>query len=106
MDWSYEFHKGPIPKGLCVCHRCDNPPCVNPDHLFVGTNLDNTKDRNQKKRHSFGEHHASAKLTEKQVLDIRSRPISWGSNSLIAKEFNVDRSVISNIRRGKTWKHL
>ena len=67
---SYEQHIGPIPEGMLVCHTCDTPSCINPEHLFVGTAKDNTQDAIRKKRAVIGEANARAKLTEAQVLDI------------------------------------
>lgn len=61
---------GPIPDGMLVCHRCDNPPCINPEHLFLGTNEDNLRDCREKKRNNFGARNGSAKLTDGQVVEI------------------------------------
>lgn len=111
--FSWELCNGVIPKGkgyhgICVCHKCDNPLCVNPKHLFLGTNKDNMLDRNSKKRHAVlkGIDNPKAKLTEFQVLDIRSRPIYHGSQPVLAKEFGVVQSVISSIITRKTWRHI
>lgn len=70
---SYELHVGPIPIGLCVRHKCDNAPCVNPDHLEVGTRADNNRDRDERGRHVKleGEAHGMCKLTDLQVAEIR-----------------------------------
>lgn len=106
--FSYELHNGAIPKGLCVCHRCDVRDCVNPEHLFLGTHLDNAKDRDHKGRCSrlSGESNAIAKLTDKQVMEIRSRPIFRGSGRALAKEFCVSPGIISEIISRKRWKHI
>lgn len=61
---SWVFERGPIPKGLFVCHHCDNPPCVNPEHLFLGTSADNTRDRDRKGRQARGERHGSRTMPE------------------------------------------
>ena len=96
---------GPIPEGLCVLHRCDNPTCVNPNHLFLGTRGQNNADRAAKKRNAdiSGEKHPSAKLTEKQVLAIRedTRP-----HRVLADIYGVDASSISNIKRRRNWAHI
>jgi hypothetical protein len=105
---SWRIHYGEIPNGLHVCHKCDIPNCVNPDHLFIGTNADNVKDKVSKNRQSKGEDHNS-KLTEHEVLEIRRRckprdPIN-GLHAL-AREFGVAEPVIWNIVHGNRWKHL
>jgi hypothetical protein len=104
--WSYEFHKGPLQEGLCVCHECDEPFCVNPEHLFAGTHRDNRSDCLEKGRTARGSSNGTSKLTEKQVLEIRTRPIFHGSDAAIAREFNVGKSIISAIRNRKTWRHV
>lgn len=69
--YSYELHKGPIPPGMLVCHTCDNPLCVNPDHLWLGTNKDNSDDKIRKGRQARGSQIAVSKLTEEGVVEMR-----------------------------------
>lgn len=108
---SWTLHKGQIPKGLFVLHRCDNPACCNPDHLFLGTQQDNISDCKSKGRMRNGDLHGeqcgSHKLKEHEVLEIRRRYKSGGvSTYTLAREFGVTRSNIGYIVRGKQWKHL
>ena len=105
---SFEMHYCDIPDGLCVCHHCDKPPCVNPRHLFVGTHTENSADRDRKGRnvYQFGESHHNAKLTEDDVRDILSRRYVPGVQVRVAREFGVSQGVISLIRSRETWKHL
>ena len=93
--------------GLFVCHRCDNPSCVNPLHLFVGTHADNTRDRNQKGRDARGRSHGMSKLTDADVLEIRALYASgkWTYKQL-GERYAVDLSNIASIVHRKTWKHL
>ena len=98
---SYELRHGPIPDGLWVLHRCDNPGCVNPDHLFLGTHEDNMADRSAKDRHFHGETHPMAKLTDVDVRQIRST--TGVTQREIAEQFGVNRSVICRIRNGSLW---
>jgi HNH endonuclease len=101
---SYEAFKGPIPPGLVVRHTCDNPCCVNPDHLILGTQKDNMADRDSRGRRDVkGEQVGTAKLTEKEVLEIRA---SSESLSKLAAKYNVDKSNVYQIKAGKSWKHL
>lgn len=98
---SYEIHKGSIPDGLIVCHDCDNPGCVNPDHLFVGTIKDNAQDALRKKRHYVGEKNGRSKLTEQNVKEILNSGLN---GQQLADKFGVSRSTINNVRRGDTWQ--
>lgn len=103
---SYEIHKGPIPEGLKVLHRCDNPPCCNPNHLFLGTDAENVADKVGKKRHAFGERAASAKLAEADINEIRQLHKSGFSASKIAATYKVSPSTINRIVKGKGWTHV
>ena len=94
---------GQILPGLHVCHRCDNPICVRPEHLFVGTNGENALDRTAKGRTAQGETHYSARLTTAQVDAIRLRGSSE-TNSALAREYGVRQSTISRIVRGERRK--
>lgn len=100
---SYEIHKGPIPEGMFVCHHCDNPGCVNPDHLFVGTQTDNAQDALKKGRHYVGEKNGRSKLTEENVKEILSSSLNGPQ---LAEKFNVTRSMINAIRRGVSWRSI
>lgn len=108
--FSYELHNGPIPDGLVVMHACDNPACVNPAHLSLGTHSDNTRDAVAKGRWkaipplNFGENQRSAKLTEQDVRLIRDSPEL--STKELALRFGTNVSSIQKVRSRKTWKHL
>ena len=112
--YSYEKYIGQIPDGLFVLHRCDNPPCSNPLHLFLGTNSDNTKDAYDKGRRKAvpiecmprGNNCHLSKLTENQVVEIKKMISNGKSNTEIAKLFGVIHQTISAIRNKKTWKHI
>lgn len=99
---------GPIPDGMVVCHRCDNPPCVNPSHLFLGTQADNMRDCKAKGRTNAprGVDHPRAKLTEADVVEMRSLRASGSTLASLAARFGVPVSAVSNTCTGKTWKHL
>ena len=102
---SWELHRGPIPEGMSVLHKCDNPPCVNPEHLFLGTQKDNAEDCRVKRRTTCGEKDPRHKLTSKDVEGIRElRNSSNMSYRKLSKMFGVDRSTIIKIVSGKTWK--
>lgn len=92
--FSYEIHNGPIADGMLVCHHCDNPVCVNPKHLFLGTHAENAADRNAKGRQ------ARHKLTEADVIAIRA---ANGTQREVAAKFGVSKALISMIRAGKSW---
>lgn len=102
--------KGPIPAGMFVCHKCDNPPCVNPEHLFLGTNRDNILDAVAKGRHwtrpPRGEAASAAILTEKKVLRIRASHAAGMSQSQLAKRYGVAVSTVSAAVTRRTWKHI
>lgn len=116
--FAYALAHGPIPEGLHVLHRCDNPPCCNPDHLFLGTHADNVADmiakgRNAKgersgaRRHpesvARGEKNGHAKLTAAQVAEIRATPRKIGTQHALALRFGVSDATISMIVNGKVW---
>ncbi len=105
---SWLIHRGDIPDGLFVCHRCDVRPCVNPDHLFLGTQSDNVRDMHAKLRHprtgAKGERHWSAKLSTTVVAEIRVRYALGDISQLeLALEYGVSRPTIGHIVRRETW---
>jgi hypothetical protein len=102
---AWEMKNGPIGDGLFVCHRCDIPSCVNPDHLFLGTHAENMKDMREKGRCWCppGEDHRGAKLTEANVIDIRK---SDQSDTKLASHYGVSRAAIYAARKGVNWKYL
>ena len=101
---SYEIHKGRIPPGLHVLHHCDNPPCVNPDHLFVGTMKDNIADAVSKRRHAFGSRNGHAKLKEDDVRIIRHCWRNGESQASLGRKFGVSSSTINHIVHGQSWR--
>jgi hypothetical protein len=96
---AYEFVNGPIPAGLFVLHRCDNPACVNPAHLFLGTKDDNSKDMIRKRRQRNG----TTKLTQDQVEEIRQRYALGEKVVRLGKAFGVSHGEISYIIHRKRW---
>jgi hypothetical protein len=103
---SYQLYVEEIPDGLHVLHRCDNPGCVRPEHLFIGTHTDNMRDCENKARrvHQSGEKNGGAKLTAAQVVEIRERFAAGELQIDLAKEFGVARETISRIVCGHTWE--
>lgn len=107
--YSYEAFIGSIPEGLYVLHKCDNPKCVNPDHLFLGTHQDNINDREAKGRnnlsgvHKKGEEHPNSKLTWEDVQFIRNEPKVNGYISALADRFGVSHRTISDVVNMNTW---
>lgn len=102
---SYEFHVGPIPTGLLVCHTCDRPICVNPEHLFLGTDLDNQRDCISKGRTNYqsGVAHWNARLRPSEVLEIKA---SNDPPLELARRFSVSTGTIYAIRKGIIWRNV
>jgi hypothetical protein len=100
---AWQLFRGAIPDGRFVCHTCDTPACVNPDHLYLGTHADNMADCINKKRHTFGRQHVSAKLTEDDVPLIRN---STRSLADLSAEFGVTPQAIWAVKIKRTWKHV
>lgn len=100
---AWEVTRGPIPNGMEVCHSCDNPPCCNPAHLFLGTRKENAHDAMRKGRTTIGERNPMAKLTWKDVADIRARHASGETRKSIARHYGVSPATISNIYKRITW---
>lgn len=119
MRVAYALVIGPVPKGLHVCHRCDNPPCCNPSHLWLGTSQQNTADKMRKGRQAMGPIHGSktmphrvargtrngmAKLSWRDVTKIRVKRALFGqSYAVLAEEFGVDKTQIMNIVLRRQW---
>lgn len=103
---SYEVFRGPIGAGMIVCHRCDNPPCVNPAHLFLGTHKDNTRDAIRKGRLAMGSRHGHAKLTEDVVREIRAMHQCGATLTEIRQRFNISAASVSNIYNRRRWTHV
>ena len=104
---SWIIHNGPIPTGKHVLHKCDNPRCANPEHLFLGTAKDNMRDCRKKGRTTeVGETHSFAVLTEKKVILIKELIKLGFKNRVIADILRVQRPRISDIKCHRTWKHV
>lgn len=101
---AFEAFKHEIPQGAVLCHSCDNPSCINPEHLRVGTQKDNARDREMRGRRDVkGEQIGTAKLTEQDALAIKMSDLPA---RVLSDIFSVDKSQIWNIRAGRSWKHL
>jgi hypothetical protein len=96
------------PASMCVCHHCDNPGCVNPRHLFLGTNADNTRDRDNKGRgyNRTGERHGKTKLTDLDVKHMRDIFDSGRTVTSVASAFGISYSAAWKIKNRVTWKHI
>lgn len=92
--------RGAIPAGMLVCHRCDNPPCCNPAHLFLGTNEDNIRDCVTKGRHAW------SKLTPEIVQTIRQAAREGYALRTMARELGIDRNTVRQIARRELWRHV
>jgi len=112
-QFSYSHYIGEIPKGMCVCHKCDNKLCVNPEHLFLGTQKDNLHDMHKKGRnratntYSSGPNHCNARLSGEQVIHIRdmysTKDYSWAQ---LGRLFNVSKKTIGNVLQGRTYTNV
>ena len=103
---AFERTHGPIPKGMMVCHTCDNPPCCNVDHMFLGSASDNAQDCVSKSRHVHGSKSANAKISDHIVRQIKARLKSGESQAAIARTFGIDQTTVSRVKRQKSWKHV
>ena len=104
LAWIWEH--GPIPPGMFVCHKCDVPACVRPDHLFLGTNRENMRDAASKGRVCKGVSHHLAVLTPEAVRDIRRRAANGEIHFHIAKSLGINSGTVWKILNGLTWKHV
>lgn len=106
--WMYQFLNGPIPEGLVVRHRCDNPACVNPQHLDIGTPAQNAADMVERGRNDNrkGERHPLAQVSASAVLMIRREAANGRTQSAIAKEFGISRQQVGKIIRRDNWGHI
>jgi hypothetical protein len=103
---AWEVANGPIPDGLVVCHKCDNPPCCNQAHLFLGTVAENNADKATKGRALHGIEHFNAKLTPEKVREVRRR---WGAGESIrsiASSLGLNWNTVNSAARGVTWRHV
>lgn len=102
---------GELQKDICVLHKCDNPKCCNPNHLWPGTRADNNRDMISKGRarhdaNPRGSEHKNSKLTEAQVIELRRRINNGEKQKVVAKDFNMSRAQTCVIANGKRWKHV
>lgn len=110
--FAWSLVHGTIPKGMFICHTCDNPPCCNPSHLFLGTPKDNVIDMTNKGRRGYGasglrgERHGNAILTESNIKEMRTLRESGSSLMELALRYNIARSTVSDICLRKAWKHV
>lgn len=105
---AYELYVGPIPPLTLVCHKCDVPSCVNPEHLFLGTSLDNMRDMASKGRlvRLLGPDNPRSKLTEAAVIEIRNRAANGEKDTRLGREFGVHHATIYSIVKRLSWRHV
>lgn len=97
---------GTIPEGLVIRHKCDNPRCINPEHLELGTNKENMRDAVERDRNAKGEKNGRSKLTEEKVREIRNMVSTGMQTKEIAKTLNISFETTKKVRERKTWKHV
>jgi len=104
---AWMLHRGEVPQKMRVLHKCDNPTCVNPEHLFLGSSRDNMQDMKRKGRHLYGERNVEAKLKTEQVERIKTLLAGSEFTQLeLAKMYSVSPMTISRIARGERWAHV
>ena len=103
---AWEQKNGPIPEGLFVCHKCDTPSCVNPDHLFLGTTFENLADASAKGRMRHGIRHHNAKLDDAKVRDIRVMSASGMCQREIGECVGISQTVVGDVLRREIWAHV
>ena len=103
---AWAIRHGSPPGDLIVCHRCDNPACVNPDHLFLGTHADNMADKVHKGRQVRGERHYRSKLTATDIVEIRRRVANGETQTSVASDYGIRSNNVSFIVNRVTWKHV
>jgi hypothetical protein len=97
---------GEIPINLVVCHKCDNPPCCNPAHLFLGTTMENKQDSINKNRHARGETSGKAKLNNQSILEIRKLDTEGRTRISLAAQFGISGRQVTSICRKDSWSHI
>lgn len=104
--FSYQIHFGEIPDGMLICHHCDNPLCINPKHLFLGTSKDNSQDAVMKGRTNHSENHPKAKLSNNDVILIRKMYTQGVPRIELSALFGVMRPEIYKLLNGQIWIHV
>ncbi len=103
---AWELRHGPIQAGMYVCHRCDTPACVNPDHLFLGSPAENLADASKKGRMRHGEAHHNSKLTAERVHEIRRLRSTGLSQAAIGLAVGISQTVVGDVLSGEIWHHV